>query len=62
MMTAPACTRPRRRQAADPAVATLLAEARDERERRTLRDARHYDELVEYLRAPATAAVWAQAY
>jgi prolyl-tRNA synthetase len=33
--------------------ASLFASARDERERRTLRDPRGYDELIEYLRDAA---------
>ena len=40
--------------------ASLLQTARDEQERRTLRDPRGYDEMIEYLREPAgfVAAPW----
>jgi prolyl-tRNA synthetase len=42
--------------------ASLFQAARDEQDRRTLRDPGSYDEMIEYLRDAATAAVWAQAY
>jgi prolyl-tRNA synthetase len=40
--------------------ASLLQTAREEQERRTLRDPRRYDEMIEYLREPAgfAAAPW----
>ena len=40
--------------------ASLFQTARDEQERRTLRDPRRYDEMIEYLREPAgfVAAPW----
>ncbi len=40
--------------------ASLFQTARDEQERRTLRDPRSYDEMIEYLREPAgfVAAPW----